>query len=270
YSNLILKDERTFRFDTAVNNLLVKASLYPYGSNQAFYEGKVVCQGRCGSSQNSFELTVFDIATGKRRITPITGGGGERASSTTICPDNSINKPNQYVFRYNDPVWRKKTMDFLDSIPNGSVVSLMNWGSVTFNSNPKFIDEWQNDTLIYGPNQSIYHKFMEIGLTEIDSLYRNIPFIFIFKKDLEGTWEVMYQGVGRTQEDLVEGSVNFNSNRDSGYIRSKIIGPAKNWQSAHWKGKILHDDPGASVKFEFYGLTPTGYQELLYSSDKQN
>lgn len=270
YSNIILNDERTFRFDTVVNNLLVKASLYPYGSNQAFYKGNVVYQGGCGSFLNSFEFAIFDIATGKPRINTITDGEGEWGSFTTICPDNSINKPNQYVFRYNDPVWRKKTMDFLDSIPNGSVVSLMNWGSVTFNSNPKFIDEWQNDTLIYGPNQSIYHKFMEIGLTEIDSFYRNIPFIFIFKKDFDGTWEVMYQGVGRTQEDLVEGSVNFNSNRDSGYIRSKIIGPAKNWQSAHWKGKILHDDPGASVKFEFYGLTPTGYQELLYSSDKQN
>lgn len=269
YSNILLTEDRTFKFDTVVNNLLVKASLYPYGSNQAFYKGNVVYQGGCGAFLNSFEFAIFDIATGRPRINTITAGEGEWGSFTTICPDNSINKPNQYVFRYNDPVWRKKTMDFIDSIPNGSIVSLMNWGSVSFNSNPRFVADWQNDTLLYGENNSIYHKFMEIGLTEIDSFYRNIPFIFIFKKDFDGNYEVLYQGVGRTQEDLVEGSVNFNSNRDSGYVRSKIIGPAKNWQSAHWQGSLLHNDPGASVKFEFYGLNSNGFQQLVYTSDKQ-
>src|SRR5690606_7636904 len=76
YSNIILNDERTFRFDTVVNNLLVKASLYPYGSNQAFYKGNVVYQGGCGSFLNSFEFAIFDIATGKPRINTITDGEG--------------------------------------------------------------------------------------------------------------------------------------------------------------------------------------------------
>lgn len=268
YSNILLTDDRNFRFDTVVNNLLLKSSLYPYGSNQAFYKGDVVYQAGCGAYLNSFEFAIFDLATGRVRVNTVTDGVGEWGSYSTICTDNGINKPNQYVFRYNDATWRKKTMDFLDSIPNGSIVSLMNWGSVSFNSNPKFVSDWQQDTLLYGSNNSIYHRFMEIGLTEIDSFYRNIPFIFIFKKDFDGTYEVMHQSVGRTQEDLVEGSINFNSNRDQGFIRSEIIGPAKSWQSAHWNGSIVHNEPGASVSFEFYGLNSGGNQQLLYASNK--
>lgn len=269
YTDIIQEDDGRFEFDTVVNNLILKSSLYPYGQNTAFFKGDPLYDGGCGTYINSLEFVIYDLKTGKYQVNHDQGSEGSYRSLPATCALNGIRRDMFFFFYYNNADYRKRAMDFLDSVKNGSIITLMNWGSMTYNSNPRFINDWQKDTLLYGSNNSIYHKLMQIGLTEIDSFYRNIPFMFIFKKDFEGNYSVIHQSVGRSSLDMINGSVNFTSHKDSGTIASALIGPARNWKSIHWNGQFRQEHPNNKVEISLYGVNEDGDDVLVYRSNKQ-
>lgn len=269
YSDITISEAGGFQFDTVVNNLILKSSLYPYGQNVAFYKGDPLYDGGCGTYINSLEFVVYDLKTGKYQVNHDKGAEGSYRSLPATCALNGIRRDMFFFYYYNNADYRKRAMDFLDSVKNGSIITLMNWGSMTYNANPRFISDWQKDTTLYGSNNSIYHKLMQIGLTEIDSFYRNIPFMFIFKKDFDGNYSVIHQSVGRSSLDMINGSVNFTSFKDSGTIASALVGPARNWSSVHWNGAFAAANPNNKVEISLYGLTGDGRQELVYQSNEE-
>jgi len=265
YQNILLDSGRYFKFDTLSNHLIIKNILFPYGSKSSNFNGESFFEGGCGSLLNSLEFMVFDLKSGNYLVNP---DGGAYGSLPGRCPDNGIRRKMLFNFFYNDPVWRKRAMDFLDSIPNESVIAMTNWGSQSFNSNPRFVDTWKSDTALYGSQNSIYHKLYNMGLNQIDSFYRNIPFLFVFKKNSDGTFSAVKQRVGNGPIDLVDDAVDFVSSRSSGNITSAIIGPAKKWKSIHWDGRFTENPSEDTIEVAVYGIKPDNTEELVYSSNE--
>ena len=267
YETLELKDNRKFAFTKISNSLYIKSSLYPFGSNSASYNDQFLFSGGCGNSLNSLEFVVFDMKSGNYLKNEDVPGGGLYGSLGPTCSNNGLKKDMYFDFYYNSTTYRKRAMEFLDSIPKGSMITLMNWGSTTYNSNPQFISTWMSDTLLYGTNNSIYHKLLAIGLTKIDSFYRNIPFIFTFTKNEDGTFTVLTQETGIIPSALVSSKAVFQSLNPNGKMVSEIIGPAKTWKSVHWAGSFEDNSPSDTVTVSIYGITPDGSEELLMQSN---
>ncbi len=268
FESMKINAAREFEFDPLFNTATFKGSLYPYGSNTSNFNGSLLFQGGCGTYLNSFEFLLFDLRSGKNINNVVYGTTGKYGSLSPVCPDNGIVKQMLFDFYYNRADFRKRTMDFLDSIPNGTMVTMLNWGSMTFNSKPEFVDKWKADTALYGSNNSIYHKFLSIGLTKIDSFYRNIPFIFVFTKGYDGAWTVQKQAVGVSPLDLVSEKVDFHSVSPEGKIVSEIVGPAKAWKSMHWDGSFKDDSPSDSVMISVYGINDSFNEVLLFQSSQ--
>jgi hypothetical protein len=266
FQTLEVKDDRKFAFTKTDNSLYIKSSLYPFGSNSASYNDQFVFSGGCGNYLNSLEFVVYDMNSGQNIKNKDVAGSGLYGSLAPTCPANNLKKDAYFDFYYNNATYRKRAMDFLDSIPNGSMIMLMNWGSTTYNSNPQFINTWMNDTLLYGTNQSIYHKLLAIGLTKIDSFYRNIPFIFAFTKNDDGTYTVLKQEIGVIPSALVSAKGLFKSFNPSGKMISEVVGPAKSWKSMHWSGSFGNNSTSDSLLVSIFGINADGEEQLLYES----
>ncbi|HSB91988.1 MAG TPA: C25 family cysteine peptidase [Flavitalea sp.] len=268
FQTMEVKDDRKFSFTKTDNSLYIKSSLYPFGRNTANYNDQILYSGGCGTYLNSLEFVVFDMNTGENFKNQDIGGSGLYGSLSAACPDNGIKRVMYFDFYYNNATYRKRAMDFLDSIPNGSMIMLMNWGSTTFNSNPQFVNTWMKDTLLYGTNNSIYHKLLAIGLTKIDSFYRNIPFVFAFQKNNDGSYTVLNQEVGVIPSALVTAKGNFQSFHPTGKMISEIVGPSKNWKSVHWAGSFENQSATDSVVISIFGINRDGEEQLLFESNE--
>jgi hypothetical protein len=157
-------------------------------------------------------------------------------------------------------------MDLIDNLPNGTILVLNNWASLTINSNPEFIDKWKSDTSLYGSGNSIYHKLKSIGFTQIDSFYRMIPFFFAAEKLENGQWKVLGQEVGQFVTDVLNNEVEFESNLFDGSISHQIVGPANSWGSIHWKGASLETNSKDNIAYKVYGISSSSGETLLYQS----
>ncbi len=267
FANMKLNSGRNYEFNTVNNSVTFKSALYPYGANSSSLDGGFLFEGGCGNYLNSFEFVLFDLKSGRYIPNVPNGANGQYGSLHPTCPNNGITKDMLFDFYLNNSTYRKRAMDFLDSIPKGTMVTLLNWGSATYNSNPQFVSTWKKDTAIYGSNKSIYHKFMEIGLTKIDSFYRNVPFVFVFTKNIDGSWTVLRQSIGQVQQDLVSEKIDFQSLSPEGNVVSEYVGPAKSWKSLHWDGSFKDNSSKDSILVSVYGVTPDLQEELLFTSN---
>lgn len=266
YETLEIRDDRKFSFTKIENSVSIKSSLYPFGSNAGSLNDAFLFSGGCGNYLNSLEFVLFDLKSGTYIPNEDQPTSGKWGSLTPSCPGNGIKKEMLFDFYYNSAAYRKRAMDFIDSIPNGTMVVLMNWGSTTFNSNPQFVSTWKKDTTLYGTNNTIYHKLMSIGLTRIDSFYRNIPFVFMFTKNEDGSFTVNSQDVGVIPSAFINAKSLYRSLSPNGKLTSEIVGPAKSWKSVHWAGSFEDNSPADSLLVSVYGITPAGQEELLYES----
>jgi hypothetical protein len=150
-----------------------------------------------------------------------------------------------------------------DSIPPETMVILMNIG----NSISRFdnISIWQNDTLNFGSNNSLYHKLKSVGLTKVDSLTRKLPFLFIVKKTKSSTWEVIEQQVGLAQNSVLKTSLELQVSGSVGNLNTSKIGPSKSW--SRLKIKNLETDFSSSDEVEtfVYGIGYNSNENLLLS-----
>ncbi len=149
-------------------------------------------------------------------------------------------------------------MDFLDSIPDGMYVSITNLGAT---SNTSFIDQWKTDQSTLGAGNSLYHKLKAIGFSTIDSFYQNLPFAYLYRKNVSSF--VPAQIMGATADAYVTNIIPIVTKFNSGTIESPSFGPAKKWTSLHWRGKNIDAGAGDTVQVEVYGVQTNGTQNLL-------
>lgn len=165
-----------------------------------------------------------------------------------------------FEFPYNSPAYRKAAMDFIDLIPNGMYVGIANLGNR--NTNTTFINQWKADTLTLGSGNSLYHKLKSIGFSQIDSFYKNLPFLYFYKKG-SNTYPAR-QVVGAKDSSYIDEGFVVNSINITGTIESPVFGPAKSWKALHWRGSSSDPlPPGDSVKVQVYGIRYDGSSTLL-------
>lgn len=242
---------RQFQFENKTRKLLIRTGLYPYylydQIDVNIDNDKVELYG---CLYNSLQFVVYNPLT----LTPwknwnVNANNG-RFGSAKICLTSSSVDNTRNFFEFNYPVAsaRQAAMNFFDSIPNGYFVSITNLGK---NSNNSFIDSWKADTATLGSGKSLWHKFHQMGLHQIDSFTSNKPFLFLFKKGDTLNFPVR-QDVGSAENIHISDTFQFPGKNVRGSITSPALGPAKQWKRFKWKADPLNNS--ATAYFDLYGL----------------
>ncbi len=247
---------KTFEYRNVVRKLLIKTGLFPYfnsNSNNVFLDLQAVDKWRCFF--NVFSIYVFEPKTLKSKVNRLVGSEGVGRSLPPTCLSATR---KFFEFSMENPDYRNRARLFLeDSIPDGSIVMILNQGTGVgagfVNPNTAFIKDWMNDTLVYGTNKSIYHTFINNGLTDINKFDKNLPFAFVYEK---GNSNFVRQFIGENESDYIDVVVDLPAQLTSGFVESPWMGPSKNWKNFTWDGFF----PGGqavsdSVYFELYGKT---------------
>lgn len=253
---IALGNDGVFRYTNANRNLQIKTGLYPYTPYDRItvtldFEQLEIYGCKIGSLQ----FYVYDSLTMEPWTNYNVDANNGRFGSWKVCgyPTRKF-----FEFPYNDPAYRKRAMDFLDSIPSGMYVSISNYGWMT---NTSFISDWQGDTATLGSGKSLYHKLKQIGFTQIDSFKQNLPFVYFFRKNTPSYIPV--QVMGKTPSEELEGNFSVSLKYKTGTIESPAFGPAKNWTALHWKGKSQEAAVGDTVAIQVYGVKNDATKKLL-------
>jgi len=259
-SNITLDDDREYRFKQLNRTLQIKTGLYPYTDYDRIsvildfdqYE-------QYGCRYSTLQFLVYDTINFKPISNFNTAGQG-RFGSWPVCQTRPGGFRYIFEFPYDNALFRKRAMDFIDSIPSGYYVSITNLG---LTSNTAFINTWKADTATLGAGNSLYHKLKSIGFTTIDSFTKNLPFIYFYSKNNPSY--TPKQIMGETEAAQLAGNFVVRPKHKSGTIESPIFGPAKKWNSLRWYGTSKDLLPRDSVKIEIYGIQQNGMVDLVDS-----
>jgi hypothetical protein len=168
-----------------------------------------------------------------------------------------IHNGNAFEFPYADPTFRKRAIDFLESIPPGNLISITNMG---INSNTSFVRDWLRDTLALGSEQSLYHTLKRLGFENIDGFTQNVPFLFVARKgEPQSPLQMM---MGRAANDYMDVTMQVESSEVTGNAVSPWFGPVRAWDRLYWNGKKLEPLGDKSI-LELWGKNELGTEQQL-------
>lgn len=264
YTNITLGEDRKFKFKELPRNLIIRTGLSPYYGYSDINVNLDVNQLELyGCRYRSIQVYVFDSTT----LTPwrnhnVSASAG-MYGTYPVCQNSATpDDPTRvfFEFPYYDLAHRKAAMDFLkDSIPDGKYVAITNLGTT---GNTFFIKQWKADTLALGSGNSLYHTLVNIGFTEIDSFYHNLPFLYFYQKG--STHFTPRQVMGPSDTTHIDEIFTLKTISTEGAIQSVNYGPARQWTSMHWRGFSTDADPQTdSVKVEVWGVKASGAADSL-------
>jgi len=254
YNRMELAADRVYRFNTQEKLVSIKTGLFPTHSGdrlQVNIDNDIV--ERYGCRYSSIQIVVYDKVTLRPWANALQPNGQGKFDSWPPCIHNGFT----FEYPYGDPVYRKRAIDFLESIPAGFYVSITNLGA-DFNSS--FIGQWMADTATLGRNVSLYHSLKKLGFAEIDSFTRNLPFIFFTRKGMQNF--PIYQKMGREFGEYVELDVRVVASQADGTIESPWFGPALAWNRLKWSGTDVNPFSD-QVSIQVYGKDYLGNEALL-------
>ena len=251
---------RTWDFGTHLNNLYITQTMYPTGgtldgSFAVSVNGNAFIESACVG--HSLLFNVFDAATFKpwKNVDALGNNLFLYGSGSANCkPTRNYN----FEFSYMTAASRKKIMDFMDSIPLGSYVIVR---SFDYNYNNSFAATWEADTALYGSNNSIYHRLLQAGLLQIDSINQPRDWVLVYKKGDAGFIPQYKISVGIY--DQITLSVDCPSLNLSGSVVSPKFGPAKQWKQFHWRGSSIETPSTDSASVQIIGIDNSGNQTNL-------
>ncbi len=258
YEDVQLGTDRKFKFDATPRNITIRTGIYPFFDfDKINVNIDFTQQELYGCKYNSIQFYVFDPNTLTMWDNYNTGGSG-RFGSWPVC---TFPTRKFFEFPYAVASYRKAAMDFMDSIPAGFYVGITNLGDNR--NNTSFIDQWKTDQTVLGNGNSLYHKLVGAGFTQIDSFYRNIPFMYFYKKGDAASFSPI-QRVGAQVSSYIDEIITVPTSKVKGTITSALYGPAKQWTALHWRGSSNDPAPAADeVKIEVYGVRNDGAKTLL-------
>ncbi|MFT3680351.1 MAG: C25 family cysteine peptidase [Ferruginibacter sp.] len=248
---------RRFGFDNITRQLIVRTGLYPYYNwDQININIDQEQVNAYGCMYSTLQFAVYDPVTLVPWKNYPVGNRGLYNSWEVCNPENGSR--NIFEFLYTDSAYRRAAMDFIDAIPDGYYVSVTNLG---YTGNTGFVNQWKSDTSRLGSGKSLWHKFHQNGLHQIDSFYKNLPFLFVFKKG-DTTGFPVKQYVGSTYTQQVIGINNMPGNSVTGSMVSKWFGPVNFWNRFKWKEKVEGVSTTAR-SFDIIGLNTSGNEVQL-------
>lgn len=261
-NDLNLGTNNNWNFNTSNTDVKMKNGVFPTAArnSQDFsieVNGDNSIQSVCGISGIIINVfSPFDMVPWANNF-PGTGLYGS---------DNVCGPERRWNFQYNilSQAKRIAAVNLLDLVPAGYYVTVRNISGTNPASNT-YANDWQNDTLVMGSGNSLYHRLKNAGFAEVDSFNRPRAFNFIYKKQ-DNVFTPAYQfSVGIT--DKISMDVICPTVKGSGTITSPLYGPAKSWQQFSWRGSRSETGSGDSLSFKVIGVTNTGAETELYTVD---
>lgn len=210
----------------------------------------------CGVSGIVFNVFASNSLQAKLNAMP----GQSTFGSDIVCGGERI---TNFQFNILDVNKRKSAAQFLDSIPDGSLVVVRNISGTNPASNT-YASEWMNDEATFGTGNTIYHKLKAQGFTNIDSFNRPRAFIFIYQKNNNSFNPVTVFSDGIY--DRINTKFDFYAPDSVGYITSRNFGPATAWKKLVWSGASLDlpitDNPILSL----IGIKENGDESVLLNN----
>ena len=251
-----LGTDRVWKFGTLINNLYLRNTVYPDGGTEAADFGVTVnsnliiysaCVGQ------SLIFNVFNPSTFKPwKNQDANGNSLQLYGSAPVC---AAGREYNFEFSYMTAASRKLMMNFMDSIPNGSYVTVWNI-PFDYQGGNTYASDWHADTTLYGAGNSLYNRLLAAGFTAIDSFNQPRAFSFAYKKN-DPTFTPQFQ-ITQGIYDRVAFPVNCPTPANSGTILSPTFGPAKQWKQLHWRGASLENPSTDSVTLQLIGLDSAG------------
>jgi len=193
----------------------------------------------------------------------VDAGGSNRYLYGSAKANCTSGRSTDFEYSYMTPADRKAAMDFMDIIPNGYYVMARTFDSDPLNS---LSSTWMADTALWGHNNSLYHKLLQAGFLNVDSLNGLKCWVLFYKKN-DPTFPPLYK-VSNGLYDPIQIQSNCYTTDTVGYITSPVFGPARSWQMVHWRGTSMESPPTDNPSIEVIGIAPNGTQNVLYTLDK--
>jgi Peptidase family C25/CARDB len=255
---ITLSDSRDWKFGMRTHNLFVKNAIFPTGASQesdftVAVDGDPFIRSACVG--HSIIFNVFDGKTFKPWINVDSLGKNlflYGSGSANCQPGRKYN----FEFSYMTAAARKKIMDFMDAIPNGAYVVAR---STDYSNSNSYSSTWRGDTTLYG--SSLYHKLLNAGFINIDSIDRPRAWIFVYQKASQNFHpeSIFTQGI----YDKVALTTNPIVPNNTGTITSPLFGPAKEWKNLYWRGNAMESTAGDISLVDVIGITKTGIENPL-------
>jgi hypothetical protein len=239
------------------HNLFITNAVYPTSGTEELHfsvsvDGSAIIRSACAGS--SIIINVFDSLT----FHPWKNTTNPFNAAPPCLPGREYN----FEYQYRTAASRKNAMDFLDAIPEGSIVSVRLVLDAPYNV---FAAQWAADTTLYGSGNSLYHRLKNQGFADIDSFYYPRTWAFIYKKNNPAFAPVSEFSEGLNDKMIL--SKDATTPHVNGSIMSPVFGPATSWSNVSWEGysmEALNDSPVVKV----IGLKPDNSEVLLYTMSK--
>ncbi|MEP7165274.1 MAG: C25 family cysteine peptidase [Ferruginibacter sp.] len=251
---------RKFNFDNKIRKLLIRTGLYPYYSwDQINVNVDNDQLDLYGCNYNSLQFIVYNPLTLAPWKNYNVSSGVGRFNSANVCANGSITTRAFFEYPFGASTYRASAMSFIDSIPNGYIVSISNLGRT---NNTTFINAWKADTATLGSGKSLWHKFHELGLHHIDQFTSNLPFLFLFKKGDTINFPIR-QHVGTAVNEQIVDTFLLSGKAVNGSITSPWYGPVKNWKDLKWDSLNVSSTGTKEHSFEITGKDLNGNEMYL-------
>lgn len=212
-------------------------------------------------------ITLKPFYNQKNPSTTGSGGtyGGFMNSYNVACSKQG--SEFNFEFSYLDTATRRQMRDFMDWIPNGTLVTMRLIYDAPYDETAS---KWKADQSIYGIGNTFYDRLIQNGFAQIDSFSFPRTWVFNYKKNISDFTAEWKYSAGLS--DLIFYSRPIPSSDTLGYIISPVFGPAKKWNQVQWRGTSLDTKAGDKVNLEIIGLNNTGNEKTLFNlnSNQQN
>lgn len=269
---IFMDSSRQWKFGVAYKNLFIKTGTWvTSGATQNSSLTVSVNSNpfiRVTCYFQSVVFNVFDPVTFKPWVNKTidnTGAVGHAlyGSAANNC---DVGRQNNFEYRWDSATGRKRAMDFMNLIPDGSYVVVRSFllDPVTFPGYAyliKYASDWKADTALYGSGQSLYHYLKNAGLSGMDSFYRPRQFVLVYKKNDPSFTPKWLMSDGTYDNPTL--SVDCEVPDTVGYITSPQFGPAKQWKELRWRGSSMETTPGDNPRVNVIGITNAGAADTL-------
>ncbi|GAC1422090.1 MAG: hypothetical protein NVS9B7_19550 [Flavisolibacter sp.] len=258
-SHLLLNSPGNWVYDSVRNNLFIQNGVFGSATDQ---EGNItvavngVAYIRSACVGNSLIFNVFNPKSFKPMLNMTGQPTGLYGSNNNTCAPG---RQNNFEYSYMDATSRKMIMDFMDTIPKGSYVVVRTIDNYYVNSS--YVQDWMQDTSIYGPGKSLYHKLKGVGMADIDSFNSKKSFEFVYQKGNSNFTPV--DAVSKGAFDEIYLSVDVKTPDSTGYVLSPLFGPAKTWKELKWLGSSLELPSKDNENINLIGIKKDGSADTL-------
>jgi hypothetical protein len=264
--SLSLTANRQWTFGTTTHSFKLRNAVYPSsGQHEQDFstalDGNLISQSACVGY--SLIFTVFDPVTFKPWTNVDANGNSLYLSGSA---SSSCAPLRQYNFEFSllTPQSRYLIMRFMDSIPNGAAVTIR---SVYYHTPETYSSTWHADTALFGSGKSLYDYLVKAGFAQIDSINSLRVWEGIYKKG-DNSFVPQYNFQPFNIDESITILADMVGPLYKGSVTSPAFGPAKKWNSVHWRGSDLSVPATAGATVQVIGIDTLGNATALYNLNK--